>query len=161
VQLVILFLGIDMFYFPIVFIISSLALLVMGCQQDEHTLNYLLQHPLVLEKEFTRCQALKEVNPAQEEQCALVTKAVNQVSIVANQQRYEPEKFGLRILTAQMEINTYTTELVDAKKELVNLKDEKKAKRQQIKIDDLQMKMVAKQDEVKMMLAVMGLSTPE
>lgn len=140
-----------MFSLSRIIIVAGATLLMSGCQQEEHSLSYLLQHPLVLEKEYDRCQALQKVEPAEEAQCEVVNKAVKKISDVVSEQRSQPEKFGANILAAEMAVADYSAQLAKAHD----------AKSPKAKIDILQQKLDDKRNEVYAMLAILGMSPPE
>lgn len=151
--------------FSHIVVVSVLVLLVSACKSENHTYQYLVTHPRVLEKEFNRCQTLLQKTQEQEDQCKIVSNAVQMVTDTISSQRHDPEKFGLRILVAEIALNDYKGKLTHAEEKLTALKEkassESAIKKAQEEVQGLTQAYNDKRDEVKMLLAIMGMSTPE
>jgi LAS superfamily LD-carboxypeptidase LdcB len=145
--------------------VAMLAVLLIGCEKEELNYAYLMRHPFALEKEYNRCQSLRLTDPEQQTQCKMVNEAAKQIAEIMSQQRNHPEMFGQRILLAETKTSDLTAQLAVEKNNLAELKSKagsaEQIKVQQSKINDIQKDLTAEQSEVKILLAVMGLSTPE
>lgn len=76
-----------------------------ACRDKPYTLNYFLSHPLVLKKEISRCRELpNEITLEEKRECDLVNQAANQFMQVVDEEQGTPEKFGEKILHAQMDL---------------------------------------------------------
>lgn len=138
-----------------------------GCNNEALTYDYLMQHPAVLQKEIGRCEAMsfRERSNAQNAQCKIVADASNKMTELVTDQHNDPQEFGQRILDLQMASALTKQELVNAQTQLDALKA-KHASEQEI---DAQQKMLleiqkahADQDlQVKTLLAVVGIESPE
>lgn len=110
--------------FKIIYKTSVLTLIMMlaGCQQrDDNALySHLLQHPLELKQELQNCQSDRT-----SDHCKIVEKAADKIMTLREEQRRNPEEFGMRILRAEMqeshEPSTANKEQVDAMLGVVGL----------------------------------------
>jgi len=146
-------------------LLVSILILFSGCKRENYSYAYLLQHPAELESEYNRCQALPKKEAAQDNQCRIVTNAVNTITDIIRQQRNDPEKFGLRILVAEMTLQENGKKLEDAQKTLENLKQTNapadKIQVAQAEVNQRLLDYNIKQEEIKMLLGIMGINTPE
>jgi hypothetical protein len=100
-----------------------------ACQQGEPADVYtnLMQHPALLQNEIQACKSQDLTMKAVSAQCETVKRAGEQMSLLVEQQRSDPQEFGVHILNAEMQ----------------------------------SAKAARDSNEVKILLAVVGLSSPE
>lgn len=145
-------------------LIVFLLFLLTGCKEKQ-TYTYYLQHPLVLKQAVSECQSSSEKIKEQEEQCDIVMSAANKILELINDQQTHPEGFGQRILDEQREYAKLKEQAVKAKAALVSLK-QKPASSLELRAaqDDLYKAKKACYEQaqhIKILLAVLGLSSPE
>lgn len=109
--------------------------IMMGCN-EKSTYTYLMQHRHELEQAMENCQT--SINQKDDAYCRMVEHAVENFNKLVTEQQSNPELFGQQILDQ---------EIVCAK-----VKQDKNANADQVAKDC---------DEVKAMLAVVGLTSPE
>lgn len=129
-------------------IMSSLAL--SACE-DKKTYSYLVQHPLVLKKAYDACQTEPQDTSAAKADCEVVMSAANYVSAIINDVQVDPERFGERILDEEANLaNKKAAALAACKESATSLSCDQAKKA----YDDLR-------EEVSVLLAVLGMNTPE
>lgn len=144
----------------LVLLMSMLA----GCNET-HTYSYLMQHPAVLKDEFTQCQASIQKTKEQAAQCEIVLNAAANMMTMMNEQQQDPEKFGQRVMDAEAEYVKSKADLSVAQQEVDNLRNGKAPAAEiaaaQAKLDKLKLQNDELQQEIKTMLAVLGMNSPE
>lgn len=154
-----------MYKFMSLLLVCFCGLSLSACKQGSYTYEYLIQHPNVLEKEYDRCKSLQQMTSDQEEQCQVVDRAVNIVTETISEQRNGPEKFGLRVLLTEIAVNDLQVKLDHAQEKLAALQansaPEKAVQKATEEVEGLTQAYNDKKNEVLMLLAVMGMSTPE
>ncbi len=138
---------------------------LIGCK-DKLTYPYLMQHPLELKQAITKCQSTNEKSKEQAAQCEIVTyAAVNMMSIISEQQD-NPEKFGQRIMDVESAYVKASDELHVAQQALDDFQQRKQTtateiKAAQGKVENAKKTYDEKREEMKILLAVIGLNSPE
>jgi len=152
-----------------IWIVVCAVFLLTSCEQNRNY-QYLLTHPSALKKEVERCDKLAEnqkdtISPDDKKHCELVMyTAANMISVL-NEQQDDPQKFGEKIMAAQLAIGK-TKELIQSLKQTldqINITkidpDKRKLIEKQLAdAEDLYRKQI---EEIKLFLAVMSLSSPE
>jgi LAS superfamily LD-carboxypeptidase LdcB len=141
-----------------------LLFLLTGCKEKQ-SYTYYLQHPLVLKQAVSDCQSSNAKTKEQEEQCDIVMSAANKILELINEQQSHPEEFGQRILDEQRQHAKLKEQAVKAKAVLASLK-QKPASSVELRAaqDDLYKARKAcyeQAQQIKILLAVLGLSSPE
>ncbi len=83
-------------------ILITIAFLLVGCSQQDLTYQYLMQHPVELERAAIRCQTSDATA------CDVVQHAAEDFSALINQRAKDPQLFGERILQAQEALEKLT-----------------------------------------------------
>lgn len=147
-----------------IFILILLPLLLIGCKEKQ-SYSYYMRHPLELKKEITECQSILEKTKDQAAKCEIVMYAAMNITALINTQQQDPEKFGQHILDAQenyaklrLTERQMRTGLDKLKNKNVSPAELRSAqddfyKAKKASADQLQ--------EIKVMLAVVGLGSPE
>lgn len=88
-----------------IFFIIFLMLSVSACLEHDkaNSYEYLLLHPRTLQSEMASCQDDVTASGKISSHCAMVIKAADQVMGLAEDQQKHPEKFGQKVLSAQMD----------------------------------------------------------
>lgn len=143
------------------FLLIVCSFLLSACQK-KLTQNYLFTHPSVLKAELNNCYARDNKSNEQITYCEMVEKTANEFSALLIEQQQAPEKFGQRIMQAQTNCLEAKDALKKAKGTLAKLSknDSTFADSQSSFQAGLQLKEKTCQ-EVKNLLAVMSLSSPE
>jgi hypothetical protein len=148
-----------------VFPILSVICFIVGCQQENVSYSYLLQHPKVLQVEYDRCLSQSTKTFEQQEQCKVVNNAAKTITDMLAKQRAEPEKFGFQVLEAESSVQNWHDKILSLSDELAKLKATAASNDQiskvQSKLTEANNAYQAKQQEVATLLAVIGLSSPE
>lgn len=152
------------FYIFRFFILVLFSILLIGCNEKQ-SYSYYMRHPLELKQEITECQSILEKTKEQAAKCEMVMYAAMNITALINQQQQDPEKFGQRILDAQENFAKLKQAEEQARGILDGLKI-KNASPTELRMaqDDLYKAKKASADqlqEVKVMLAVVGLGSPE
>lgn len=79
----------------------SMIIVLGGCQQN-HSIDYLLEHPDVLKTELSHCENRHDVSIA----CENAKKADETFFALVNHRIENPEKFGLQIMQAEQQMVT-------------------------------------------------------
>jgi hypothetical protein len=145
-------------------ILFILSLPLFGCN-PEITSDYLLENLNVLKQEVKYCDNFTDASmtAAQKIQCDIVMSTANNIVQLSNKQQADPQKFGIYVLSAEAEFSHAKVELLSAEKNI-----------QQIKASDTaafhsaQQKLIAaqedykkRQQEMKLLMAVLGIGSPE
>ncbi len=83
---------------PYIFIIF-ITIFLISCKKPI-TQDYLLEHPVELRKEFTKCQQ----NAEDTSYCDAVIQSAQEFAKLSNQQQSNPEDFGQQVLLAQEQL---------------------------------------------------------
>jgi len=147
-----------------IFILIVLPLLLIGCKEKQ-SYSYYMRHPLELKGEITECQSILEKTKEQAAKCEIIMYAAMNITALVNLQQQDPEKFGQRILEAQENYAKLKLTERQARNSLDELKN-KNAPPAELRTaqDDFYKAKKASADqlqEVKVMLAVVGLGSPE
>lgn len=78
-------------------------------RNNDSSYNYLLLHPRELKHEMASCQDEVTATGKIPPHCEVVIKAADQMLALAEDQQKHPEKFGQKILRAQMDYATSPT----------------------------------------------------
>lgn len=146
--------------FILVFIVPSL----MGCK-EKLTSNYLMQHPALLKQEVDKCQSTVNKSREQAAQCEAVMYAAANVMSELDEQQRHPEQFGQRVLDAEFACVKFKENVRVAQQAVVSLKA-KQASQAELQMAEDQLRQAEKmyheqRNTTKVMLAVLGLSSPE
>lgn len=145
-------------------LVMLLPIALAGCQ-EKMTSTYLMQHPDELKQAITDCQAMNEKTKEQASQCETVMYAAANMLSIVNEQQENPEKFGQRIMETEGTYVKATDELREDQRALADLQAKKVSPAELTAAEDKMEKakkaVDEKRDEVKVMLAVLGLSSPE
>jgi hypothetical protein len=147
------------------FLMSSLILIALSGCNKKLSYSYLMQHPDVLKQKIADCQSTDEKSKEEIKECEIVLyAAANMVSLI-NEQREDPEKFGLRILNIEIAYMKAKEELRIAQQAVIPLQH-KKAMNEELQpankaLDQAQKSYLDKREELRVLLAVMGLNSPD
>lgn len=92
-------------------IILCTMLVLIGCHQHDLSYDYLMTHPQDLQELFYQCQQKQTVS------CDTVQRAMNDFSVLINEQAFNPQQFGTRIMHAQQQLMNLYQEYQLAKRE--------------------------------------------
>jgi chromosome segregation ATPase len=147
------------FFFTMV-MFSALA----GCN-EAFTYSYLMEHPAVVKREMERCQGLDEKSAEQVNQCALVLQAATDLMSILNEQQMDPENFGQRIMDSELAYTKAYDTLREAQQGVDTLKNKNaSAAELQVSQDKVNKAMKSYEEtrkEMKVLLAVVGVNSPE
>ena len=138
-------------YLRCLFIICFIFL--VGCDQ-KHTYSYYVEHPAVLKKAMTACEAKANKTAEEVTHCELVMRAANNIMQLLNAQQTNPELFGQQVLDAQatevqlklavdqaqlslnklQQDHASSSEISAAEGKLLNAKKDYQEQRQQVKV---------------------------
>lgn len=145
-------------------LIMMMLLMLTGCKET-YNYSYLMRHPWALKKEIDRCQADGLLSVRKVEYCKIVMYAGENMLSILKQQQENPEKFGERILTIETEVAKAKVTLNDAQNVYDALKEKHAAddavKEAKEKRDRLKKTYEDQYQEMKVMLTVIGINTPE
>lgn len=145
----------------------SLILLcfILSACQEKYTRAYLLEHPDVLKNEVVKCQQQTMQSEPQTSYCERVMHAASQLMAVINEQQASPEGFGQKILAAEFACVQAKTALANAKQQLKTLRSQKAPNTDiqiaERKVTSLRDEHKDKHEQIKVLLAVAGLNSPE
>lgn len=147
------------------FLVALSVIALNGCK-EQITYNYLMQHPKVLKEKAEACdaQSIVEKSPAQITECKMVMEAASNMMSLINAQQEDPELFGQKILDAEIASANIHKDLTEAQKNLDKLKTNNPnlstSNAAVEKVNKLKNDYEEKNNEVKVLLAVMGLGSP-
>ena len=145
-------------------ILAILFPILTGCR-EELNYTYLMQHPVTLKEEVMRCESNGGKSTPGGPTCDLVMRAANDFTSIISEQQENPEKFGQRILDAETDCVKAKDNVDDVRQSLVTLKNKHASATElqpvQEKLDQTAKIYQEKKDEVKVLLAVAGLNSPE
>ena len=119
--------------------------LLNGCDHQYVNYDYLITHPKVLERAFSRCQNQNT------ETCQIVQIAMRDFVSLVDERNEDPEQFGQKIIMIQQELVRLSDRLKEAVKE----------KQQPDKISEIQNQYNEEQKKLSQFYAVISLSSPE
>ena len=87
----------------ILFLLLTLILTLTSCQKNSNISYFdkLLEDPIFLESEVVRCEKISD--RISDEQCDLVKEVSTNIMMLSYEMSEDPQKFGDKILRAQME----------------------------------------------------------
>jgi hypothetical protein len=152
--------------FSLILCVLTAAFGLSACQQPaQEDPSYLTRHPRALILEVAACHSPANSAKAMTSHCALVFKIHDQVISLIDEQRKDPEKFGQSVITAQMEYGQANLATRAALQQVQNLRakpaSEKDIGAAEIKYTGLLQKQDSLKNKVYMLLAIIGLSSPE
>lgn len=103
-------------------LVAAVAVTLSGCQPQSKDENYYTHHPEFLQKAIMACNALPETQAQQDEHCQTVAVAAQQVSLLLNELRTNPQGLGQRIRLAQINVASLRAKLVNVHDEPQRLK---------------------------------------
>lgn len=145
-------------------LIVSAALMLTGCE-DKLSYSYLISHPIKLKAAVEKCQSMTTKTEEQSTQCEVVMFAATNFMSVLSDEQNNPQQFGQRIM--QSEINNVAAEqqVISAQKALDDLRQQKapdaNIKVAQEKLITAKKNYQEKRDELKLLMGVAGLNSPE
>jgi hypothetical protein len=147
-----------------IFSILGITLILTACQQTPHTVAYLMRHPVTLEKDLRFCMSDSSKSDLQANYCNIVLEAQEKIRDYLEAQQIDPEKFGQRIMDTEVAYTALKAEFIGTKRQFELLKTQNVS---QAELQPLQDKLILtekryreKQQELKVLLAVIGLSSP-
>ena len=144
-------------------LILSGIIFLLGCD-EKHTYPYYMKHLDVLKKAMVECESQNEKSKQQALQCEMVMYAAGNIVSLINEQQSDPELFGQRVLTAQIENQQLKLNIVEIENKLNNLKRKQASSSEissvQKELLKLKQASAKKSEEVKTLLAVLGLGSP-
>lgn len=147
-------------------VLLSVCFAMVGCQQQDMTVDYLVTHPYVLEKQLVNCSNDNTVNNQQiTPHCKMVADAQSILRTYLQAEQADPERFGQRILDAEYELSQLKIKLAAADEELKAMQSKNVIPAElhvaEIARDKIQANVKEKKREVDILLAVAGLNSPE
>lgn len=138
-----------------IFILIAFMLLLISCKKSL-TPDYLLEHPDVLQQEFTRCQESKKEDAF----CDMVIETAEEFVELSNRQHDDPESFGKEIMVAESKLIDLKADLQKAHESLQKIKmenrSEAKLKEAQDQLNQTKEACKTQSRHVKAMLAVVS-----
>lgn len=145
--------------------LAGLASLLTACD-DQDNYQYLITHPAVMKKKMAACATMsKTASNIEKQRCEIVTNASTKFMAVVAEQQTDAEKFGVRVLMAE---TAYSNAKAKMKQLEADLAAAKAAPTTDVAaIHKMEEDLAAakkdsddKRQEVRMLLAVVGVSTP-
>ena len=140
------------------------SFILSGCNENM-TYEYLMENPQVLKHEVLDCQSSTEKSQREISQCEIVMYAASNFNALVTEQQSDPEKFGQRIMETETTVATIKASKIRAEQMLATLKGKKASpaemKSAQVAVDGFTKALRDKKTELKILLAVMGLNSPE
>ena len=152
--------------FSLILCVLTAVLVLSACQRPaQEDPSYLTRHPRALIHEVAACHSPANSATAMTAHCALVFKINDQVVSMIDEQRKDPEKFGQSVITAQMEYEQADLATRAALQQVQNLRAQHASATDisavEIQYTALLQKQVSLKNKVYMLLAIIGLSSPE
>ncbi|VVC76239.1 hypothetical protein AQUSIP_15450 [Aquicella siphonis] len=145
-------------------IILFAPVLLAGCK-DKASYSYYMQHPAALKAAVTSCQSEYNKTADRAAECEIVLFAAENMISLINEQQENPEKFGQRILTAQMDYMVLKQRAAEADQSYQQLKNTHAPDaRLRTAKDDLYKAKKAcadKLEQIRILLAVVGMGSPD
>lgn len=152
----------------IFFVLASIVL--VGCEK-EITYEYLMTHPKFLLYQLSVCEKNLSLQGGDNEknlasQCQVVMKARENFLLIAREQQQDPEAFGKKILQTEFDLANIKNQLLQAKQNEMLLKSKPQTPARELQdaqtsVNKITMRYQQKQFELKILLAVVGLNSPE
>lgn len=141
---------------------------LVGCEEKQMTYLYLMQHPQYIQAELDTCKEKAKLKPKakiQDEYCATVENAARSFRSYLYQYQSSPEKFGMQIMVLESDVvnlkerikldETYLKTLRASASSAADIKKAEAA------LDATRFQYRAKQNELSVLLTVVGLNGPE
>lgn len=146
------------------FMLWLTTIIIAGCN-DKASLQDILDHPALLKKEMARCQSsVSRLSSAEQQWCQVVLAAGSRFMGMVADRETDPEKFGVRIITAEENYAAAKNQLVIQQQKVTELQTKQASATELQKAQDqlvlAQKNYREKQQEVKLLLAVIGTSAP-
>lgn len=145
-------------------IVLCAAPFLLACK-DKQSYSYLTQHPIALKEAFDHCQEMETRTPEDNTQCEVVMKAAAALTVVIDSMQSDPQKFGQSIMAEQLNAAKLNDERMNAERTVADLKAKNAPAADiaaaQTKLTSLQEQYDKKQEDLKVMLAVVGMNSPE
>ena len=144
---------------------TGLFLACLGCESRDHSLNYFLEHPAILEKTLHSCLPSAASANELSAECKAAIDAQSVLRTYLEAMQLNPELFGQRILDAEM-LSAQLEEQLDAAKRELSALEAKKASADALQTARANVERASKAyadklQEVKMLLIIAGFSSPE
>ena len=147
-----------------IFVLIFFILLATGCK-EKLTYSYLLTHPAILKDAITDCKDSDTPSPEMTTHCEMVLTAAENIASIITEQQADYEKFGQRILQTEIAYGKAKESIQTARQQLALLKRDRAAQdviqAAQVALDKAKQACEAKQQEVQVLLAVVGMNSPE
>jgi hypothetical protein len=143
------------------FILILVMLIGLTACEKKLTYSYLISHPQELKAEMDRCQT----SDNNDQRCEIVLYAAANLTAIIRDQQANPEKFGQRVMDTQVQCLADKKALQTAKANLAALQKQQASAAEitsaQTEVAKAQQRFKDKREEVRMLLAVLGLGSPE
>lgn len=133
-----------------------------GCQNPNYSLDYLVEHPLLLKDEIEYCQSLANKTPAQAQRCETAMTAGATLMALLSERQQDPEKFGQRVIDNEVAC-VKARQAYQAAQQGADVKQLRGNELQEAhkKVAEAKQLYEDKRKEVKALLAVIGMNSPE
>ncbi|EKD69991.1 MAG: hypothetical protein ACD_46C00682G0003 [uncultured bacterium] len=138
------------------FIVGLSTLLLSSCQENI-SYSYLMQHPLIAQEELEKCKAAEHQTAEDIERCKIILDATENINSILAEQQADAEKFGQRILELQNEVTKLKTSIQALQQQL----KAQQTTSLQTQLNQLQKTYTEKQENLNIMLAIVGMNSPE
>lgn len=146
------------------FIIGCMALGLTACN-EQPGYNYLVQHPIVLKQKIDECQSAANQNQPQSSECEIVFYAAANFISVQDEAMTHPEQLGQRVLDVESLYVKDKMVFLTAKQVLDGLQGrnapDKDIQTAKYNLTKAQKDYEDKDQEMRFLLAVIGLNSPE
>lgn len=143
------------------FILVLVMLLGLSACEKKLTYSYLISHPQELKAEMDRCQT----SDNNDQRCEIVLYAAANLTAIIRDQQADPQKFGQRVMNAQVQCVADKKALQTAKEGLAALQKRGASAAEITTANEVVAKAKKtykdKCEEVKILQAVLGLGSPE
>lgn len=140
-------------------------LALTACNEEKYTVAYLSENPSILEKELEFCMSVDTKSIDQIERCKIAVEAQDNIKSYLEVQQIDPERFGEQIIEMEMAGAQLKAALDSAEESIGTLKTQNKPVAElqaaQVQADQAKKAYIANQQKLKILLAVVGLSSPE
>lgn len=137
--------------------------LLLGCHEEVKNYSWYMLHPQELQQEIMACQENGGLGK-NASQCEIVMRAADKMTDIVNRQQEEPEKFGQSVLGAQQRLQQLNNTLINAHKMVDDLKSKNASSAElqsaQASLDKAEKDYAEQLQQVNVMLAVLGMSSP-
>ena len=133
---------------------------LLACTEAEKNDDYYMQHPLELKQAIMACQG-SFVQGVKAAHCDMMMRAAVNMEAIVNQQQEDPERFGQRILHAEETLAQLKLAMIEAGKKAEDSHlSPAESKRAQDDLDNAKKAYDKQYQEVKVLLAVLGMGGP-